>query len=101
MFDWLLLDRPVLLFRPDHRDYTERSRTLFDAKLDPLPGPVASDADALLALLAQRDFGAERFASARAALRGALYDHHDAASGERFCALVAELLAETPTEDSA
>lgn len=101
MFDWLLLDRPVLLFRPDHRDYTERSRTLFDAKLDPLPGPVAADADALLALLAPRDFGSARFAAARAALCSALHDHHDAASGERFTALVDELLAETPTEEAA
>jgi CDP-glycerol glycerophosphotransferase len=101
MFDWLLLDRPVLLFRPDHRDYTERSRTLFDAKLDPLPGPVASDAAALLALFAPRDFGAARFATARAALRNALYDHHDAGSGARFAALVDELLAATPTEDAA
>lgn len=94
MFDWLLLDRPVLLFRPDHRDYTERSRTLFDAKLDPLPGPVAADADALLALLGQRDLGAQRFAAARTTLRDALYDHHDGASGVRFAALAAEVLAE-------
>jgi len=101
MFDWLLTDRPVLLFRPDHRDYTERSRTLFDAKLDPLPGPVAADADALLALLAPRDFGAARFAAARATLRSALFDHHDAASGERFSALVDELLADISTENAA
>lgn len=90
MFDWLLLDRPVLLFRPDHRDYVARSRSLFDAKLDPLPGPLAADADALLALLAQRDLGAERFAVARRTLRDRLYDHHDARAGERLAALLTE-----------
>jgi len=97
MFDWLLTDRALLLFRPDHRDYVERSRTLFDAKLDPLPGPVAADAGALLALLAPCDFGAARFAAARATLRSALHDHHDAGSGARFAALVDDVLAETPT----
>ena len=40
MFDYLLLDRPIVLFRPDHQDYITRSRQLFDAKLDEHPGPL-------------------------------------------------------------
>ena len=39
LFDWLHLKRPIVLFRPDHEDYTQRSRKLFDDKLRALPGP--------------------------------------------------------------
>lgn len=52
IFDYLHIDRPVVLFRPDHEDYVARSRKLSDAKLTPLPGPVAHTAEELAALLA-------------------------------------------------
>jgi len=92
MFDYLHLDRPVLLFRPDHRDYTEKSRKLFDAKLATLPGPVAADANALLALLARKDLPDAPFAAARAQLRASLYDRADGLAGERLTALIADEL---------
>jgi CDP-glycerol glycerophosphotransferase len=90
MFDYLLLDRPIVLFRPDHRDYTERSRKLFDAKLAAPPGPVASDAQALLRLL--RELPDAAFADARRALRESLYDHHDGGAGTRLVDLIADEL---------
>ena len=92
MFDYLHLDRPVLLFRPDHRDYTERSRKLFDAKLATLPGPVAADAPALLALLAKKELPDAPYAAARRALRDSLFDHHDGAAGQRLADLLADEL---------
>ena len=92
MFDYLHLDRPVLLFRPDHRDYTERSRKLFDAKLATLPGPVAADAPALLALLAKKELPDAAHAAARRALRDSLFDHHDGAAGQRLADLLADEL---------
>jgi CDP-glycerol glycerophosphotransferase len=92
MFDYLHLDRPILLFRPDHQDYTERSRKLFDAKLATLPGPVAPDAQALLNLLAKKDLPDASHAAARKALRDSLFDHHDGAAGQRLADLLVDEL---------
>ena len=83
MFDYLHLDRPVVLFRPDHLDYTERSRKLFDAKLQTPPGPLVESANALLTLLA-RPVDSPAHAEARRALRASLYDHQDGDSAARL-----------------
>lgn len=92
MFDYLLLDRPVLLFRPDHAAYTTRSRKLFDAKLANPPGPVATTAPELLTLVkAGKESAAAR--QARHALRASLHDHQDGQSGARLVGLLAEELA--------
>lgn len=93
MFDYLLLDRPIVLFRPDHQDYITRSRQLFDAKLDEHPGPLATSAKALLDVLRQPDAQAGKFAHVRAAMRQRLFDHTDGRAGERFCDLVLDELA--------
>lgn len=93
MFDYLLLDRPIVLFRPDHQDYITRSRQLFDAKLDEHPGPLATSAKALLDVLRQPDAQAGKFAPVRAAMRQRLFDHTDGRAGERFCDLVLDELA--------
>jgi CDP-glycerol glycerophosphotransferase len=57
MFDYLHVDRPVLLFRPDHEAYTQKSRKLFDDKLVTLPGPLFDDAAALAKALRRPDLG--------------------------------------------
>ncbi|HEY1130221.1 MAG TPA: CDP-glycerol glycerophosphotransferase family protein, partial [Roseateles sp.] len=91
MFDYLLLDRPVLLFRPDHAAYTTQSRQLFDAKLANPPGPVAGTAVELLKLLkAAKESTAS--GQARRHLLEVLHDRRDGAAGERLVALVAEEL---------
>jgi CDP-glycerol glycerophosphotransferase (TagB/SpsB family) len=87
------LDRPIVLFRPDHRDYTEKSRKLFDAKLATLPGPSAASADALLALLGKKELPDAAFAGARAQLRASLFDHADGGSAERLNTLIHDELA--------
>lgn len=92
MFDYLLLDRPVLLYRPDHEAYTQRSRRLFDAKLARPPGPVAHTAGELVGLL-QRAADAAADRAARHALRASLHDHCDAQAGERLVQLLAAELA--------
>jgi CDP-glycerol glycerophosphotransferase len=93
MFDYLQLQRPILLFRPDHERYTEHSRKLFDDKLQRLPGPMATSADQLLAQLQRRDLGQQpQHAHARAALLKDLFDAADGRSGERFVALVEQEL---------
>lgn len=95
MFDYLLLDRPVLLFRPDHAAYTTQSRQLFDAKLANPPGPVASTVAELLKLIrAPKEVaGAAR---ARHALRDALHDHADDQSAQRLLALIGRELDAIP-----
>ena len=93
MFDYLLLDRPVLLFRPDHRDYQASSRALDERKLDPLPGPVLSDAEALLAQLRPKALAEDRRAADRRRLRQQLHDHLDGRSAERLAALLLDELS--------
>ena len=89
MFDFLHVDRPVLLFRPDHAAYTQTSRKLFDDKLATLPGPLFDDATALARALRRPDLGQTPVhAQARATLRAQWFDHHDGRAGERLCAVI-------------
>jgi CDP-glycerol glycerophosphotransferase len=89
MFDFLLLDRPVILYRPDHDDYVLRSRQLYDEKLlDAKPGPLTATLDQLLAALRQPDALGARHAGDRAALRQRLFDHVDGSASERLNALL-------------
>jgi CDP-glycerol glycerophosphotransferase len=92
MFDYLLLDRPIILFRPDHQEYITRSRTLYDDKLDVKPGPLVASVNELL--LALRNKAAETPAHARhrQALRDKLHDHADGKAGERFNELLLDEL---------
>jgi CDP-glycerol glycerophosphotransferase len=93
MFDYLHLDRPVVLFRPDHREYTEKSRRLYDAKLARLPGPLVTDADALIALLSRKNLPDAEHRGVRAALREELFDAIDGGAAERLGDLIADELA--------
>lgn len=90
MFDYLLLDRPVILFRPDHADYQARSRTLFDDKLDVKPGPTVTSVNELLAALRNRSAESAAHARHRRELRERLHDHTDGRAGERLAALLVE-----------
>jgi CDP-glycerol glycerophosphotransferase len=94
MFDYLHLRRPVLLFRPDHASYTEKSRRLFDDKLQQLPGPLVDKADALARLLLAPRMGQDAVHEhARSQLLRQWYDHHDGASAHRLMQLLADELA--------
>ncbi len=93
MFDYLLLDRPIVLFRPDHQDYVTRSRQLFDAKLDEHPGPMTTTVATLLEVLRQPDARGQRYAATRAAMRQRLHDHTDGQAGERLGQLLLDELA--------
>ena len=89
MFDWLHLKRPIVLFRPDHEDYTQRSRKLFDEKLRALPGPCLATAERLIATLCAAELpGAAEFQAVRERLLEQWFDRHDGASGDRFVDLV-------------
>jgi len=94
MFDYLHVDRPVLLFRPDHAAYTQKSRRLFDDKLATLPGPMFDDAAALSKAFRRADLAQTAdHAAARAQLRAQWFDHHDGGSAERLIDVIAEEMA--------
>jgi CDP-glycerol glycerophosphotransferase len=93
MFDWLHLDRPVILFRPDHEDYTQRSRKLFDEKLRTLPGPSVATAERLIKTLSQPALAdSAELKAVRAQLLERWFDLRDGLAGERFVELVVEEL---------
>jgi CDP-glycerol glycerophosphotransferase len=94
LFDWLHLDRPVLLFRPDHERYVQHSRKLWDGKLAAPPGPVLHDADALAQALCAPGLGQQPLhARARGVLRSQWFDHADGHSGQRLTVVLAQELA--------
>ena len=90
MFDYLHLDRPVMLFRPDHEAYVTRSRKLFDEKLAAPPGPVVTSAQALVDLLGQPGNGAGT--RPPHALLAPPVRQRDGRSADRLVAVVAEEL---------
>lgn len=93
MFDYLHTQRPVLLFRPDHQAYTQKSRKLFDDKLSVLPGPLFDDAAALGKALRRSDLAqTPEHAQARAQLLAQWFDHHDGNSGDRLLDLLQDEL---------
>ncbi|MEY4564238.1 MAG: hypothetical protein RLZZ618_3515 [Pseudomonadota bacterium] len=91
MFDFLHLDRPVLLFRPDHEAYTTKSRKLFDAKLATPPGPVLTSANALIDVL-KHPGERPAHATARHELLSTLYDRCDGDAAQRLVDLIADEL---------
>lgn len=94
MFDYLHLQQPVILFRPDHEAYTQRSRRLFDDKLATMPGPVVGRADELATLLRQPQFGqTNAHRKAREQLLAQWYDHHDGRAAERLVDVIEAELA--------
>jgi hypothetical protein len=94
MFDYLHVDRPVLLYRPDHEAYVQTSRKLFDDKLAELPGPLFTDAAALAKALRRGDLAqTDAHAQARARLRAQWFDHHDGGSAARLLGVLGEELA--------
>src|SRR5690606_18458194 len=82
MFDYALLDRPMIFYVPDLEEYTGRDRGCYFDLAEHAPGPLLREEDALLAALA--DLPAQRDAHAarrRAfAARFGEYDRGDAAA---------------------
>jgi CDP-glycerol glycerophosphotransferase len=73
MFDYGVLDRPIVVYAPDWAAYRAGRGVTFDVTAFP-PGAVASTFEDLVALLASGEYAGQEAAAARAAFR------------ERFCA---------------
>ncbi|MBV8061676.1 MAG: CDP-glycerol glycerophosphotransferase family protein [Alphaproteobacteria bacterium] len=96
-FDYLLLDRPIVFYRPNHVEYVNESRTLVDGHERYLCGPVADTHDALIQQLEraiQVDHNPEKdtYRSHRHALAHDLYDVRDGKAGDRVCQLILQQL---------
>ncbi|WP_411079388.1 CDP-glycerol glycerophosphotransferase family protein [Streptomyces sp. cmx-18-6] len=80
MFDFALLDRPVILFAPDLDTYTAERGSYFDLR-EKAPGPVTATQEELFAELAELKESDGRHAPERAAFAAEFgsYDRGDAA----------------------
>ncbi|MGW6722823.1 CDP-glycerol glycerophosphotransferase family protein [Streptomyces sp. NPDC054995] len=80
MFDFALLDRPVVLFAPDLEAYAAERGSYFDLR-EQAPGPVAATQDELFAALAELKKSDTRYADQRRSFaeRFGTYDQGDAA----------------------
>jgi CDP-glycerol glycerophosphotransferase len=87
MFDYALLDRPMVFFAPDLEDYARSRGTYFDLRRE-APGPVVAEPEELFAALADLPVLAARYAGRRRAFveRFGEYDQGTAAKQvvERF-----------------
>jgi CDP-glycerol glycerophosphotransferase len=100
-FDFLLLDRPVAFYRPDHAEYVTRSRHLIEDHDQYLCGAVSFNIHELIkaveeAVGAVANINIDPYRRARQALRQKLFDHHDALASDRLCGVLLNLLESTP-----
>jgi CDP-glycerol glycerophosphotransferase len=78
MFDYAVLDRPIVIHAPDWDEYRERRGTYFDLMAEP-PGVVAPDDDGVVSAVRGGDDGARE----RAAFRARFCSLEDGGAAER------------------
>jgi CDP-glycerol glycerophosphotransferase len=82
MFDYAVLDRPLVVFAPDWEVYRELRGTYFDLFAQP-PGAVVTDYPALVKTLESGSYAGEEATSARAAFRARFCYLDDGGASER------------------
>jgi CDP-glycerol glycerophosphotransferase len=82
MFDYAVLDRPIVVFIPDWLVYQELRGTYFDLTAEP-PGSVAVDFPALVQIFHSGAYAGAQAASARAAFREKFCYLDDGGAAER------------------
>jgi len=92
-FDYLLLDRPLIFYRPDHDYYVKHARGLIEGRVNMTPGAVTTNIDQLIpaidaAVTFTREPATDPHATARRELRAKLFDHVDGRAGERLCEVI-------------
>ncbi|HUY69048.1 MAG TPA: CDP-glycerol glycerophosphotransferase family protein [Alphaproteobacteria bacterium] len=95
MFDFLLLDRPVVFYRAG--DCIAARRGLVEGRTAMAPGAVAATMEDVQKALDEsasyaRDPARDPFRAARQKLCAELYDRHDGDAGQRLCAAIDALL---------
>jgi CDP-glycerol glycerophosphotransferase len=89
-FDYLLLDRPIVFYRPDHEEYVKYSRNLISNADDYTCGAVTENLFDLMQALTDTLSEQDPHRAARVALRQKLYDFTDGRAGERLNRLIME-----------
>jgi CDP-glycerol glycerophosphotransferase len=82
MFDYAVLDRPIVVFIPDWPVYQELRGTYFDLTAEP-PGSVATDYPALVEIFQDGSYAGASATSARAAFRAKFCYLDDGGAAER------------------
>jgi CDP-glycerol glycerophosphotransferase (TagB/SpsB family) len=82
MFDYAILDRPIVLFANDWDLYRATRGTYFDIHELP-PGPIAADEDALLKVFADGSWKGQSSADARRRFRSRFCEFDDGRAAER------------------
>ncbi|WP_445258442.1 CDP-glycerol glycerophosphotransferase family protein [Nocardioides aurantiacus] len=90
MFDYSVLDRPVLLLVPDLADYRDKLRGFYLDLDEVAPGPLLADQDALLAHLRAGPAADAAYATARAAFRARFAPWDDGHAATRVVQAVFE-----------
>lgn len=100
-FDYLLQDRPIVFYRPDHEKYVSYCRRLIEENEDYLCGDMTTTVpdliratEAAVDSFFNPDIDPRR--KARQDLANKLYDHLDGKASERLCDIIFNLL-ETPS----
>jgi CDP-glycerol glycerophosphotransferase len=96
-FDYLLLDRPLVFYRPDHEYYMNNERGFIPGRERITPGAVASSLDDLFravdaAVNFARAPATDPSRIARHELRGRLFDHVDGDAAQRLCECIAAVV---------
>ena len=82
MFDFAVLDRPIVIHAPDWEEYRARRGTYFDLIAEP-PGAVTATPEELVEVLSSRGFASEQADLARAAFRARFCTLDDGHAAER------------------
>ncbi|MDX2027831.1 MAG: CDP-glycerol glycerophosphotransferase family protein [Alphaproteobacteria bacterium] len=84
VFDVLLVDCPLVFYRPDHEEYMARARALIPGREGYTPGEVVTDIASLIQAVTAALHSTDSFKEARAALRAKLFDHNDGCAAQRL-----------------
>jgi CDP-glycerol glycerophosphotransferase (TagB/SpsB family) len=90
--DYLLLDRPILFYWPDHADYQRQSRNLLPEFEHYTVGDKAMDGNVLRHNIEATLAGNDPWVGKRRELIKQLYDYQDGQAGDRVARLILEQL---------
>jgi CDP-glycerol glycerophosphotransferase len=94
LFDYMLLERPIILFRPDHEDYIRKSRNLIPEQATGLPYLTAFNMDELSDCIA--NYAARNPKEQAQGIKRIHNQHDDARSSERVCKMMFKKLGLGP-----
>ncbi|MDD3288434.1 MAG: CDP-glycerol glycerophosphotransferase family protein [Alphaproteobacteria bacterium] len=97
VLDFLLCDRPIIFYRPDHDAYTNKSRSLVEGHEQFICGAEVAKIDDMIlavdeAITAWQSPETDKFGDVRSALTKRLYDYKDSQASDRVGEVIMKLL---------